>query len=150
MERFFYSLDNDYILKDSSYFFYPMAQMFMFPIQMSSFVDMLTCSDEAQPSTTSFIVSQQLETEANIHPTEIPLHSTLIFPPIENPHFVQQNTGTMAVDQACFPLVSDEEISEINKLTSKTAASKNIARVTKTWMAAWAEWCKARTINLVH
>ena len=31
----------------------------------------------------------------------------------------------MAVDQARFPLVSDEEISQIN--TSKTAASKNIA-----------------------
>ena len=73
-------MDNDYILEDSSDFFYPMAQMFMPPIQMSSFVDMLTCSDEIQPSTASFIASQQLQTEANIHPTEIPLHSTLVFP----------------------------------------------------------------------
>ena len=55
----------------------------------------------------------------------------------------------MAVDQVRFPLVSDEEISEINKLTGKTAASKNIARATKTWMAAWVEWCKARNINLL-
>ena len=40
----------------------------------------------------------------------------------------------MAVDQAHnFPLVSDEEISEIN--TNITAASKNIARATKSWMA---------------
>ena len=50
----------------------------------------------------------------------------------------------MAVDQARFPLVSDEEILEINE----TAASTNTARVTKTWMAAWAEWCKARNINV--
>ena len=54
----------------------------------------------------------------------------------------------MAVDQARFPLVSDEEISEIN--TSKTAASKNIAQASKTWMAAWAEWCKTRNINVLN
>ena len=63
-------------------------------------------------------------------------------------HVFQQNTGTMAVDQFHFLLVQDAEISEINKLTVKTAASKDIARATKTWMAAWAEWCKARNINL--
>ena len=50
----------------------------------------------------------------------------------------------MAVDQARFPLVSDEEISEVNE----TAASKNPARATKTWMSAWTEWCKARNINV--
>ena len=54
----------------------------------------------------------------------------------------------MAVDQARFPLVSDKEISETN--TSKTAASKNIARGTKTWMAAWAEWCKAENISVLN
>ena len=37
-------------------------------------------------------------------------------------------SGTMAVDQARFPLVSDEEVSEIN--TSKTAISENITRAT--------------------
>ena len=50
----------------------------------------------------------------------------------------------MAVDQARFPLVSGEEISEINE----SAASKNTARATKTWMSAWAEWCKPRIINV--
>ena len=30
----------------------------------------------------------------------------------------------------------------------KPAASKNTARATKTWMSAWAEWCKARNINV--
>jgi len=50
----------------------------------------------------------------------------------------------MAVDQARLPLVSDEEITEINE----TAASKSTARATKTWMSAWAEWCKARNINV--
>ena len=110
----------------------------MSTIQTSSFVDMLTCSDEVQSSTASFIASQQLQTEAKIYPTEIPLHS---FYSGENPHFVQQNTVTMAADKARFLLVSDEEITEI------TAASKNSAPTTKTWMAAWAEWCKARNIN---
>ena len=118
-----------------------MAQMFMPTIQTSSFVDMLTCSDKVQSSTASFIASQQLQTEANIPPTEIPLRS---FSSSENTHFVPQNTGKMAVDQARFPLVSDEEITEINE----TAASKNTARATKTWMAAWAEWCKARNTNV--
>ena len=55
---------------------------------------------------------------------------------LENPHFVQQNTGTMAVTKLSFRLVSNGEISKINKLNSKTAASKNIARATKSWMAA--------------
>ena len=107
-------------------------------IQKSSFVDMLACSDEVQSSSASFIASQQLQTEANMYPTEIPLHS---FSSGENPHFVQQNTVTMAADKARFNLVSREEITEI------TAASKNSAPATQTWMAAWAEWCKARNIN---
>ena len=109
--------------------------------QTSSFMDMLTYSDEVQPSTASFIASQQLQTKANTHPTAMPLHSITSG---ENPYFVQQNTGTMTVDQARFPLVSDEEILEINE----TTASKNTARATKTWMAAWAEWWKARNINV--
>ena len=64
MEKNF-PLNNDYILEDSSDFFYPMAQiMFMRTIQTSSFVDMLTCSDEFQPSTALFyITSQQLTAE---------------------------------------------------------------------------------------
>ena len=46
--------------------------------------------------------------EANIRPTEVPLYNNSSG---ENPHVVQQNTGTMAVDQVRFPLVLDEEIS---------------------------------------
>ena len=130
MENFFPLNGN--ILEDSSDFVHPMAHLFMPTIQTSSFMDMLTRSDEVQPSTTSFIASQQLQTEANVHPTEIPLYSISSG---ENPPFVQQNTGTMAVDEARFPLVSDGEILEINE----TAASKNTARATKTWMAVWAE-----------
>ena len=89
----FFPLNND-ILDDSSDLFYPMAQMFMPPIQMSSFVKMLTCSwsDEVQPSTASFVASQQLQMEANIRPTEVPLYNNSSG---ENPHVVQQNTGTM-------------------------------------------------------
>ena len=140
MENFF-PLNNDPILEDSSEFNYPMAQMFMPTTQTSSFVDMLRCSGEFQPSTASFLASQQLQMEANIHPTEVPLYNISSG---ENLHFVQQNTETMAVDQARFPLVSDEEILEINE----TAASKNTARATKTWMSAWTEWCKARNIDV--
>ena len=126
--------NNDYILEDSSDFFNPMAQIFMPTIQTSSFVNMLTCWDQVQSSTASFSALQHLQTEAKIHQTEIPLHS---FSSGENSHFVQQSTATMAVDQARFSLVLDEEITEINE----TAASKNTARATKTWMSAWAEWC---------
>ena len=61
MESF--SLNNDYILEDSSDFFYPLTQMFKPTIQTSSFVDMLTCSDEVQSSTASFIAWQQLQTD---------------------------------------------------------------------------------------
>jgi len=79
--------------------------------------------------------------ESNIYLTEIPLQSVSSS---ENPAFVQQNTETMVVDQARFPLVSDKEILEINE----TAAFKNTALATKTWMAAWGEWYKARNINV--
>jgi len=99
MENFI-PLNNDYILEDSSDFFNPMAKMFMPTIQTSSFVYTLTCSHEVQSSTASFSPLQQLQTETNMHPTEIPLHS---FSSGENPHFVQQSTATMAVDQARFP-----------------------------------------------
>ena len=71
----FFPFPNDYILEDSGDFFYPMAQIFMRTIQTSSFVDMLTCSDEGHPFTALF----------NIHSTEIPLHSTLVFPPSKIP-----------------------------------------------------------------
>ena len=90
---------------------------------------MLACSGEVRSSTPSFLASEQLQMEANIRPTEVLLHNSSSG---ENHHFVQQNPGTMAVDQARFPLVLDEEISEINK----TAASKNAAGATKTWMSA--------------
>ena len=82
MENFF-SLNNDLILEDNNDLFYPMAQMFMRTIQSSSFVDMLACSDEVQPSTALFYIAlqQPRQTEINIHPTEIPQHSTLVFPP---------------------------------------------------------------------
>ena len=82
MENFF-PLNNDYVLEDSSDIFYPMAQMSMRTIQTSSFVDMLICSDEVQPSTALFYIASQQprQTEVNIHPAVIPLHSTLVFPP---------------------------------------------------------------------
>ena len=53
-------MNSDYILEDSGGFFYPMAQMFMRTIQTSSFVDMLTCSDEVQPSTALFYIASIL------------------------------------------------------------------------------------------
>ena len=57
--RIFFPLNNDYILEDSGDFFYPMAQMFMRTIQTSSSGDMLTCSDEVQPSTALFYIASQ-------------------------------------------------------------------------------------------
>ena len=78
MEKFF-SLNNDYILEDSSDFFYPIANVYATYPYEYTFVNILTCSDEVQHSKASFITSQ-LQTVANIHLTEIPLHSTLVFP----------------------------------------------------------------------
>ena len=83
----FFPFPNDYLLEDSGDFFYPMAQIFMRTIQKSSFVDMLTCSDEVHPFTALFYVASQQprQTEVNIHSTEIPLYSTLVFPPSKIP-----------------------------------------------------------------
>ena len=148
----YFPLNNDHILEDSGDVFYPMTQMFMQTIQTSSFVDMLTCSDEVQPSTALiYIASQQLwQTELNIHWTEIPLHSMLAFSSLENPHFVQQNTGTMAVDQAKFSPCIGRRNFRIEIDDSKTPASKNITQKTKSWMAAWVECCKAKNINALN
>ena len=53
----------------------------------------------------------------------------------------------MAVDQAKFsPCIRNS--SEINN--SKTAASKTIARGTKSWMAAWVECCKAKNVTALN
>ena len=71
------------VLEDSSVLFYPMAQTFMRTIHTSSFVDMLICSDEVQPPKALFYIASQQprQTEVNIQPAVIPLHSTLVFPP---------------------------------------------------------------------
>ena len=61
-----FPLNNDYILEDSGDFFYPMAQMFMHTIQTSSFVDMLTCSDEVQPSAALFYIASQQPSDNEI------------------------------------------------------------------------------------
>ena len=103
-----------------------MAQKFMPTIQTSSFVDMLTCSDDVQPSSASFIASQQLQTEANIHSPEVLLQFLHRWK--SDPQFVQQKTETAAVEKARFPLVSDGEILALNLF----AASRNTARATKT------------------
>ena len=50
-------MNNDYILVDSSDFIYPVAQIFMRTIQTSSFVDMLTYSDQVQPSKALFYIA---------------------------------------------------------------------------------------------
>ena len=107
MEDFFPS----YILEDSGDFFYPMAQIFMRTIQTSSFVDMLTCSDEVHPFTALFYVASQQpwQTEVNIHSTEIPLHSTLVFPPSKIPILFKKIQEQWQQTKLSFPLVSDGE-----------------------------------------
>ena len=110
--------------------------------KLSRRVSSWICSDEVQTSSASFIASPQLQTEANIHPTEVLLHH---FSSCENPSFVQQRTGTTAVlNPSSFPPVLGKEISEINE----TTPSKNNARATKPRMAALVKWCKARNVNV--
>ena len=46
-------------------------------------------------------------------------------------------------DQSRFPVVSNDEIMEINH----SAASKNTKRTTQTWLTVWRNWCLARNID---
>ena len=46
-------------------------------------------------------------------------------------------------DQSRFPVVSNDEIIEINE----SAASKNTKRTTQTWLTVWQNWCLARNID---
>ena len=112
--------------------------------KLSRRVSSWICSDEVQTSSASFIASPQLQTEANIHPTEVLLHH---FSSCENPSFVQQRTGTTAVlNPSSFPLV----LGKMRNFGKKreTAPSKNIARATKPRMTALVKWCKARNVNV--
>jgi len=46
-------------------------------------------------------------------------------------------------DQSRFPVVSNEEITEINQ----SAANKHTKRTTQTWLPVWQKWCLARNID---
>ena len=46
-------------------------------------------------------------------------------------------------DQSRFPVVSNDEIMEMNH----SAASKNTKRTTQTWLTVWRNWCLARNID---
>ena len=49
----------------------------------------------------------------------------------------------LGLEESRFPVVSSEEIMEINE----SAASKNTKRTTQTWLTVWMKWCEARNID---
>ena len=144
----FFPLNNDYTLEDKSDFI--VILWYTCLCQLSRRVSLWIC-DMFRWSWALHSIIYRFATTANEvkHPPNWNTTAQYaIFSSVENPHFVKQNTGTIAVDHARFPLVSDEEISEMN--TNKSQPPKNIARATKSWTAGWEECCKARNINVFN
>ena len=87
---------------------------------MANYVGMLTCSDEVQPSTGSFIVSRKLQTEANTqlkyHCTVFPLVKILIW---STKH---RNNGSIPFP---VPLVSDGEMAKLYNTPASKHHSSN-------------------------
>ena len=108
---------------------------------------MLTCSDEVQ----HVYRFARTAKGGNNHPTEIPLHSMTF---IVRQYFhcrkssfcstKHRNNGSRP--SSFSPCIERRNFRNKYQYL-KTATSKDIARATKTWMAAWVEWCKARSIK---
>ena len=111
-------------------------------------VELSTVSEETQSTVTtaSSMSAQMQETETsqnNFSEEELQQHST----PVES---VSNKSLTLLPhaqlgqeDQSRFPVVSNEEITEINE----SAASKNTKRTTQTWLTVWQKWCLVRNID---
>ena len=111
-----------------------MAQTFMPTIQTRSFVDMLTSSGQFQPSTASFLPSQQLQIKGNIHPTEVTLYN--IYPK----H--RKNVSR----PSSFPTCPGRR--NFGNKWNRSLQKHRSSNQNRTWMSAWTEWCKAKNINV--
>jgi len=102
------------------------------------------------PSTDDIQETQPTVTTASLIPLQIPRTETL---QVELSDKLQRQRSVpdenvllptpLGLEESRFPVVSSEEITEINE----SAASKNTKRTTQTWLTVWMKWCKARNID---
>ena len=82
--------------------------------------------------------------------SQIPRTKTLqvdLFDKVQPQHSVPDDNNPLRTqlgqEESRFPVVSSEEITEINE----SAGSKNTKRTTQTWATVWVKWCEARNID---
>lgn len=85
-----------------------------------------------------------------VNDSQIPRTETLqveLSDKVERQHSVPDENISIAnplgLEESRFPVMSTEEITEINE----SAASKNTKRTTQTWLTVWMKWCEARNID---
>ena len=93
---------------------------------------------------------QPVVTTASLMASQIPRTETLqveLSDKVQRQHSVPDENISLAtplgLEESRFPVVSTEEITEINE----SAASKNTKRTTQTWLTVWMKWCTARNID---
>ena len=93
---------------------------------------------------------QPAVTTASLMASQIPRTETLqveLSDKVQRQHSVPDENISLAtplgLEESRFPVVSTEEITEINE----SAASKNTKRTTQTWLTVWIKWCKVRNID---
>ena len=93
---------------------------------------------------------QPAVTTASLMASQIPRTETLqveLSDKVQRQHSVPDENISLAtplgLEESRFPVVSTEEITEINE----SAASKNTKRTTQTWLTVWMKWCKVRNID---
>ena len=89
-------------------------------------------------------------TTASLMASQIPRTETLqveLSDKVQRQHSIPDENIPLAtplgLEESRFPVVSTEEITDINE----SAASKNTKRTTQTWLTVWMKWCKARNID---
>ena len=94
--------------------------------------------------------TQPTVTTASLIPSQIPRTETLqveLSDELQRQHSVPDENiplpTPVELEESRFPVVSSEEITEINE----SAASKNTKRTTQTWLTVWRKWCAARNID---
>ena len=128
----------------------------IFPnVNFETFSHFLQQSDESLLSelpafTDDIQETQPTVTTASLMPSQIPRTETLqveLFDKVQRQRSVPDENvplpTPLGLGESRFPVVSSEEITEINE----SAASKNTKRTTQTWLTVWMKWCKARNID---
>ena len=111
-------------------------------------VELSTVLEETQSTVTtaSSMSAQMQETETsqnNFSEEELQQHSTPVESVSNTSLALLSHAQLGQEDQSRFPVVSNEEITEINE----SAANKNTKRTTRTWLTVWQKWCLVRNID---